>query len=81
MNYGKQSTRRKEAEIDSKPKKIKNKVTLTLGKLVLASTLVAGVIGVCGGCGVMKGIIDSAPDISKMNVTPTGYSTTVFSST
>ena len=26
----------------------------------------------------MKGIIDSAPDISKIDVTPTGYSTTVL---
>ena len=31
------------------------------------------------GLGVAKGIIDSAPDISDINVTPTGYSTAVLS--
>lgn len=80
MNYGKQSTRRREAEIDSKPKKIKNKVKLSFGKLVLLCILVIGTIGICAGVGVMKGIIDSAPDISSIDVVPTGYSTTVLSS-
>ncbi|MBQ2282752.1 MAG: PBP1A family penicillin-binding protein [Agathobacter sp.] len=80
MNYGKQSTRRREAEIDSKPKKIKNKVKLSFGKLFLISILVVGIIGICAGFGVMKGIIDSAPDISSIDVVPTGYSTTVLSS-
>ena len=80
MNYGKQSTRRREAEIDSKPKKIKNKVKLSFGKLILLCILVTGTIGICAGVGVMRGIIDSAPDISSIDVVPTGYSTTVLSS-
>jgi penicillin-binding protein 1A len=30
--------------------------------------------------GMMKGMIDNAPDINTLNVTPTGYSTTVYDS-
>ena len=46
--------------------------------LLLVVVIVAGAAGISSGIGVMKGIIDSAPDISKIDVTPTGYSTTVL---
>mgnify|MGYP000399900098 CR=1 FL=1 len=35
-------------------------------------------IGICGGLGVVKGILASAPDISNIDVSPTGFSTFVY---
>ena len=63
---------------DNKSSKVKNKVKLIVLKILLVVVIVAGAAGISSGIGVMKGIIDSAPDISKIDVTPTGYSTTVL---
>ena len=80
MNYNKSSTKRKMKRVDSKGTKIKNKIILTLLKTIMVFVIVVAVIGVGAGLGVAKGIIDSAPDISRLDVVPTGYSTTVLSS-
>lgn len=80
MNYGKKATRRKEAKLDAKGKKIRKKFGVFLSKTLLLCLLLVVLIGICSGIGVWKGIVDSSPDISAMDVTPTGYSTTVYSS-
>lgn len=36
-----------------------------------------GIIGVCGGLGVVKGILASAPD-TDIDVSPSGFSTFVY---
>lgn len=79
MNYNKSSTKKRVKKADSKGVKIKNKVSLTILKIVLAMVAIVLIIGISAGIGVAKGIIDSAPDISKVDVIPTGYSTTVLS--
>lgn len=80
MNYGKNAAKRREAQIDAKGKKIRKKIGVNFGKLILVCLLLIAVVGTSSGIGVWKGIIDSAPDISAIDVTPTGYSTTVLSS-
>ena len=78
MNYGKKATMQLLRKYDNKSSKVKNKVKLIVLKILLVVVIVAGAAGISSGIGVMKGIIDSAPDISKIDVTPTGYSTTVL---
>lgn len=80
MNYGKNAIRRREHKIDAKSTKIRKKCGVILGQLLLISILVAGIVGVSTVAGAVKGILESAPDISEMDVIPTGYSTTVLSS-
>lgn len=80
MNYGKKATRQREAKLDARGKKIRKKFGVFFGKAVLVCLLLLAVVGISSGIGVWKGIVDSAPDISAMDVTPTGYSTTVYSS-
>ncbi len=80
MNYGKKAAKRRETQMNAKGKKIRNKFGVTIGKVLLVCILFLGAVGISSGIGVWKGIIDSAPDISAMDVTPTGYSTTVLSS-
>lgn len=80
MNYGKKSIKRREEKITNKRKKIRRKIGVNIGKAVLICFLFLGVVGISSAVGIWKGIIDSAPDISTIDVTPTGYSTTVLSS-
>ena len=63
----------------TKNKKTKNKVNLTVIKVLLTLTVIVLIIGGAGLFGIAKGILDSAPDISEVDVIPTGYSTTVLS--
>lgn len=80
MNYGKRNTRRLEKQVDSKGTKIRKKFGILICKALLLGILLLVVVGGCAGVGIMKGIIDSAPDISEIDVTPTGFSTTVLAS-
>ncbi len=78
MNYDKNSTKRRIKRVDAKGTKVKNKVVLTAIKVALVFVIAVGIISVSAVLGIGKGIIDSAPDISYLDVVPTGYSTTVF---
>lgn len=80
MSYNKTSIRRKLNNADSTPTKIKNKFIISCIKIVMVFIIVTSVLVCSTGLGVAKGIIDSAPDISDIDVTPTGYSTTVYAS-
>lgn len=79
MNYNKSSTKKSINKKDAKSTKVKNKVVFTSFKTLLILIAVIVVIIGAAGLGIAKGIIDSAPDISKMDVVPTGYSTSVLS--
>ncbi len=80
MNYGKSATMHRLEKYDSKKTKIANKVKIIVLKVFLTVVIIAGAAGISSGIGIMSGIIDSAPDISAIDVTPTGYSTTVLAS-
>lgn len=78
MNYGKKSIRKKQRQLNSKTKKISKLLLLAIMKAILVSVITVGIVGVCLGIGMFKGILASAPDISTINVTPTGYATLVY---
>lgn len=78
MTYNKSSTKKRIKNANSKKTKIRNKLNLTGIQIALLAFIVIVVIGCAAALGVAKGIIDSAPDISKIDVVPTGYSTTVL---
>lgn len=78
MKYNKNTTKRRIKQTNSKGKKIKNKIGLSGLQIALIAIVVIIVIAGSTALGIVKGIIDSAPDISHMDVIPTGYSTTVL---
>lgn len=78
MNYGKNKTSKKQKAIASKKARVGKKFFLTFFKTTLICFVAVIVFAVFAGFGVIKGIIDSAPDISEINVVPTGYSTFVY---
>lgn len=80
MNYGKTSLKRRARQIDHKPVKVRRKIGVIFGKILLICILILGVVGVSMVVGAVKGILASAPDISAVDVIPTGFSTTVLAS-
>ena len=78
MKYNKGSTKKRIKRANSLRTKIKNKLGLTGLQIGLIAFAIIFAIGCAAALGIAKGIIDSAPDISKIDVVPTGYSTSVF---
>ncbi|MBO5371709.1 MAG: PBP1A family penicillin-binding protein [Lachnospiraceae bacterium] len=78
MNYGKNSTRKREKELTSKGTMICKKFYIIFFKTLLVGLLALLVVGGCAGFGVVKGVIDSAPEITLDDATPTGYLSTVL---
>ena len=71
MNYGKKGVSRKEKQLTSTASLVRRKFSVIFFKTLLICFIAAVVIGGCAGIGVFKGIIDSAPDISDIDPTPT----------
>ena len=78
MNYSKNRTSKKQKAITSKKAKIGKKFFITFFKATLICLVAIIIFAGFAGFGVVKGIIDSAPEISEINVVPTGYSTFVY---
>lgn len=80
MNYGKKGIQEKQATLNSKTTKFGKKLVLFCLKLILVGILAVGIIGMSGGIGMIKGIVDSAPDITNVAVEPTRFSTFIYDS-
>lgn len=78
MNYGKQGVKAKQRALNSKSVKWGRKFILLCLKVVIVSIISGGIIGLCAGIGVFRGILATAPDISNLDVAPTGFSTFVY---
>ena len=78
MNYSKKGIRQKQAALHATGTKWSRKLLLSLLNLSLLGCLALVIIGASMGIGVFKGIIDTAPSIENIDVTPTGFSTFVY---
>ena len=65
-----------------KSKKSKHITSFFMGCLKLSLYMILLVVVVIGfsGLGMLRGMIQSAPDVDTLSVTPTGYSTNVYDS-
>ena len=64
----------------SKKRKYINKVIFKVVKTFFLSLLVVSVLGGAMVIGMIKGIIDNAPDVDVDSIVPLGYATTVYNS-
>lgn len=78
MNYGKKGAAEKYRSAVSGSAKISKKVFVIGFKGLMVALLAVVVLGACAGVGVFRGIIESAPDISNIDVSPTGYSSMIY---
>lgn len=81
MNYGKKGVRQKKKLLNSATQKIGTKAGVTAFKLLLICTVACIVGGSCLVLGMVKGIIDTAPEVATIDVSPTGYATKIYDST
>lgn len=78
MNYGKKGVRKRQQTLHSKSTRWGKKIGFTFIQLCLLAIIAAGIIGISAGIGIFKGVLASAPDMSNIDVTPTGFSTFVY---
>lgn len=78
MDYGKNSTRKREKELTSKSTMILKKFNIIFLKTLLICLISIMVIGGCAAFGIAKGVIDAAPEINLDDATPTGFLSTVL---
>ena len=78
MNYGKRGIVNQAKELNSGTDKWGKKFSL-FGFYILLSLIIGFfIIGASAGIGVFNGIIATAPDITNIDVTPSGFSTFVY---
>lgn len=78
MNYGKRGIRKKQKSLHATSTKLGRKFLLSALNLSLLCILAVGILGASLVLGIFKGIIDTAPSIENVKVTPTGFSTFVY---
>ncbi len=78
MNYSKKETSKKQKALRSKKKKVGKKLSVIFLKAFLVCMIAVAVIVGCAGVGIIKGVIDNAPDITSESVIPKGYKSTVY---
>lgn len=78
MNYSKKGIRDKQKSLHATGTKLSKKLLLAIMNLSLMAILAVGIIGLSMGLGIFKGVIDTAPSIENVKVTPTGFSTFVY---
>ncbi len=78
MNYGKQSTLKKRKALTSRSSMVGTRANVSFIRILFLSLITLCVMGLCMGIGSFKGIIDNAPEVSEVNITPLGAATFVY---
>ena len=80
MNYSKKETSKKQKALRSKKKKVGKKLSVIFLKAFLVCMIAVVVVTACAGVGVIKGVIDNAPEITSESVIPKGFKSTIYDS-
>lgn len=78
MNYSKKGIRARQKSLHATSTKLGKKLLLVVLNLSLLAIIGIGIIGISMAFGIFKGVIDTAPSIENVKVTPTGFSTFVY---
>lgn len=80
MNFGKEQIVKKHKNLVSTRRRLTTKVFIILFKAMVFLLVLAVGAGGFLGLGVVKGIIDGAPDVENINITPVGEATKIYDS-
>ena len=78
MNYGKRGIVKQAKALNSGTDKWGKKISLFGFYILIAMIIGLVIVGTSAGLGVFNGIRDDAPDISNIDVSPSGFSTFVY---
>ena len=68
MDYSKKGISAKQKEMTSKSKKLTTKLGIIILEVFVVCILLGGVALTCAGFGMVKGLIDTAPDLSLIHI-------------
>ncbi len=78
MGFSKAETINKQKKLVSKSQRNKRRVLVNVFKIILV-VFITLIISVAGACfGMIKGILDNAPDINEISFVPKGYKTHIY---
>ena len=77
MNYSKKSTSRKQKALKGKGTKMGKKLGVVFMKTLLVLIIALGVAGLCGGIGIIKGVMENAPVYCQEVINPLSMMRTV----
>lgn len=80
MNYGRRGIKKRQKAMNSPTTKVGKFCGVSLFAIATFAVVTVAVAGMCAGVGLFMGVVDTAPDISNVDVAPAGYSTTVYDS-
>lgn len=78
MNFSKRGTAERLKDTNSISKKVKTKAGVSLLTISLIAILLLGGVGASAGLGAYQSIIDRAPDIEDIDVSPDGFATNIY---
>ncbi len=78
MNYGKKEIDSKIGRINSPDKKVFNKIKLNVKIFAVIVVFTLILCAIFSGVGIVRGLTDSAPDISEENIMPDGYPSIIY---
>lgn len=78
MNYSSASIKKKQKELSSHRIRMGTKALVYALKIIITALVFVSVTGVCLVSGAFKGILNTTPEITLNDVTPSQYQTTVY---
>lgn len=78
MDYSKKGIKNKQRNIKSNTRKMVSKTRISLFRVCVFFVIFLAIVGGFAGLGFVKGLIDSSPDVSRIDVIPTGFTTNVY---
>ena len=78
MNYGKKSVSKKRNSLISRTAMMGKRAHVSFIRVLFISLIALCVIVGCLGIGAFRGIIDNAPDVEDVDISPLGYATFLY---
>lgn len=78
MDYSKASVNKKIRQLKTTTTRLTTKVNVSSYRLLLVFIVFLAITGVMATFGTLEGLVASAPDISDINMVPTGYTTKFY---
>ena len=80
MNFSKESVKKKQKKLSNKTQRVERRVIVDVFKIILSVFVLLILVMAGAGFGMMKGILDDAPDVSSISIKPKGFKTVIYDS-
>ena len=78
MGYSRHETMKKQRKLVSKAQRNRRKVLVNFFKILLVMIVTVVVAGAGAFFGMIKGILDNAPDVDTIDIVPRGFKSVIY---